>query len=151
MPVILVVGATGKQGGKAISTLLNQSNAQDLTLRFITRNTKSEASLKLVEQGCKAFEADLFHGDSLKESLEGVDSAFLMTDNMVGEDNEILQGKTFIDAAKEAGVKHIVFTSVSASDTATSVPHFRSKYKVCNAANNKLPWRALLKFRSSNT
>ena len=129
MPVFLIVGATGKQGGKAISTLLAEKNP-DVKLRFITRNPKSDASSKLVEQGCEAFEADLFHGDSLKEPLEGVDGAFLMSDAAVGEDNEVLQGKTFVDAAKEAGVKHIVFTSVCASDTATSVPHFRSKNKV---------------------
>ena len=137
MPVILVVGATGKQGGAAINMLLSQQDRNDVSLRFITRNTKSPASLKLTEQGCKGYEADIFDADSLKEPLDGVDAAFLMTDNMVGEDNEVLQGKTFVDAAKEAGVKHIVFTSVSASDTATNVPHFRSKYKVSNEYRTK--------------
>lgn len=56
-----------------------------------------------------------------------------MTDAMAGEEKEIQQGKNFVDAAKKAGVKHVVFTSVCAADTATTVPHFRSKYEVSQA------------------
>lgn len=127
---ILVVGATGKQGGKAISTLLDQQTANNLSLRFITRNPDSGSSKKLIERGAKAYKADLFDKESLKIALEGVDRAFLVTDAMAGEVKESEQGKIFIDAAKEVDVKHIVFTSVCAADTATSVPHFRSKYEV---------------------
>jgi uncharacterized protein YbjT (DUF2867 family) len=127
---ILIVGATGKQGGKAISTLLEEQSSQNLSLRFITRNPDSASSKKLIERGAKAYKADLFDKESLKVALEGVDRAFLVTDALAGEVKEAEQGKIFIDAAKEVGVKHIVFTSVSAADTATSVPHFRSKYEV---------------------
>lgn len=126
---ILIVGATGKQGGKAISNLLDQSSS-NLSLRFITRNPDSGSSKKLIERGAKAYKADLLDKESLKVALEGVDRAFLVTDAMAGEIKETEQGKVFIDAAKEVGVKHIVFTSVCAADTATTVPHFRSKYEV---------------------
>lgn len=134
MPTFLIVGATGKQGGKAISTLLDQ-NSSDVTLKFITRNPDSPSSQKLVSRGAKPVKADLGDKASLKAALEGVDRAFLVTDAMVGEEKEAAQGRTFIDAAKEAGVKHIVFTSVSAADTAVTVPHFRSKYEVSHHFN----------------
>jgi uncharacterized protein YbjT (DUF2867 family) len=131
MPTFLIVGATGKQGGKAISTLLDhQAKNKDLSLRFITRNPDSASAKKLVDQGAQAFKADLFDRESLRQALTGVDRAFLVTDAMAGEEKEAQQGKTFVDVAKEVGVKHIVFTSVSAADTAVSVPHFRSKYQV---------------------
>jgi uncharacterized protein YbjT (DUF2867 family) len=131
MPTILIVGATGKQGGRAIATLFDhQAKDKTLSLRFITRNPDSKSAKKLVDQGAKAYKADLFDRVSLKEALTGVDRAFLVTDAMAGEEKETEQGKVFIDIAKEVGVKHIVFTSVSAADTATNVPHFRSKYQV---------------------
>jgi len=131
MPTFLIVGATGKQGGKAISILLDhQAKSKDLSLRFITRNPDSASAKKLVDQGAQAFKADLFDKESLRQALTGVDRAFLMTDAMAGEEKETQQGKIFIDVAKEVGVKHIVFTSVSAADTANTVPHFRSKYQV---------------------
>jgi uncharacterized protein YbjT (DUF2867 family) len=131
MSTFLIVGATGKQGGKAISILLDhQSKDKSLSLRFITRNPDSASAKKLVNQGAQAIKADLFDKESLRQALTGVDRAFLVTDAMVGEEKEIQQGKIFIDVAKEVGVKHIVFTSVSAADTANTVPHFRSKYQV---------------------
>lgn len=131
MPTILIVGATGKQGGKAISTLFDGKSpaSSDMSLRFITRNPDSAASMKLVERGAKPYKADLLDKESLKTALTGVDRAFLVTDAMAGE-KEADQGITFVDAAKEVGVKHIVFTSVCAADIATNVPHFRTKYAV---------------------
>jgi hypothetical protein len=131
MPTFLIVGATGKQGGKAISTLLDhQAKDKDVSLRFITRNPGSASAKKLVDQGAEAFKADLLDRQSLRQALTGVDRAFLVTDAMAGEEKEAEQGQTFIDVAQEVGVKHIVFTSVSAADTAVSVPHFRSKHQV---------------------
>ncbi|WRT70446.1 uncharacterized protein IL334_007444 [Kwoniella shivajii] len=124
---ILVVGATGKQGGKAISTLLGQSN---LSLRFLTRNPSSESAKKLVEKGVTAVQGDLNDIEALDKALAGVDRAFLVTDAMAGEEKEAEQGINFVNAAKKAGVEHIVFSSVCAADTAKNVPHFRSKAKV---------------------
>lgn len=130
---ILVVGATGKQGGQAIATLLEEGTKANLSLKFITRNTDSASAQALAKRGAKPIKADLFHSDLLEAALTNVDRAFLVTDAGAGEEREALQGKTFIDAAKATGVKHIVFSSVSDADKATDVPHFRSKYEVCVA------------------
>jgi len=124
----LIVGATGKQGGKAISTLLS-NNDPSQSIRFTTRNPESKSSLALIEKGAKAYKADLLDKSSLKDALTGVDRAFLVTDAMAGE-KEVEQGTGFIDVAKECGVKHVVFTSVCAADTATMVPHFQTKDKI---------------------
>ena len=129
----LVTGATGKQGGAAIKALLDaksSSSSQIGEIRFITRNPASSSATALEKRGAKAYKADLADAESLKAALQGVQRAFLMTDAMAGEEKEAAQGKTFIDVAKEVGVKHIVFTSVCAADTATTVPHFRSKWEV---------------------
>ncbi|KAI9636563.1 uncharacterized protein MKK02DRAFT_26925 [Dioszegia hungarica] len=128
---ILIVGATGKQGGKALSNLLESPNASsNLSLRFLTRNPTSASAQKLVARGAKAVKGDLNDTSSLNSALEGVDRAFFVTDALAGEAKEVQQGKNFVNAAQKAGVKHLVFTSVCAADTATIVPHFRSKYEV---------------------
>jgi uncharacterized protein YbjT (DUF2867 family) len=124
---ILIVGATGKQGGAAISALFTETKTNpNLSIRFLTRNPDSPSSRNLIEQGAKAYKADLLDGDSLKEALTGVNRAYLVTDAMAGA-KEIDQGRIFIDAARECGVGHIVFSSSCAADTTEIVPHFNTK------------------------
>lgn len=138
-PVYLVVGATGKQGGAVINSLLDNddddatSASTGRTIRFLTRNEHSASSIKLQKRCCNAYKGDLLDKSSLQMALQGVDAAFLVTDPLKGVERETEQGITFIDAAKEAGVKHITFSSVCDADKATSVPHFQSKYKVGRA------------------
>ncbi|WVQ77624.1 hypothetical protein IAR50_007312 [Cryptococcus sp. DSM 104548] len=130
-PNILIVGATGKQGGKAAAAVLaDKTSNPDLNLTFITRNPDSNSSQKLAKQGATPIQADLFDKASLVKALQGIGRAFFVTDAGVGEEKEAQQGITFVDAAVEAGVKHLVYTSVGDADVATEVPHFRSKLKV---------------------
>ncbi len=135
---ILIVGATGKQGGQAASAILaaKASTNPEIHLRFISRNLESESARSLTERGAVGIQADLTDKQSLITALNGVDRAFFMTDALAGEEKEIQQGFTFVDAAKEAGVKVLVYTSVASADEATEVPHFRSKYKVGTTSGN---------------
>jgi saccharopine dehydrogenase-like NADP-dependent oxidoreductase len=54
---ILVTGATGKQGGAVINTLLS-SGAIDITILALTRDAKSPAAIKLEERGIKIVQGD---------------------------------------------------------------------------------------------
>ncbi|WWD21540.1 hypothetical protein CI109_106026 [Kwoniella shandongensis] len=129
----LIVGATGKQGGRTITTLLEgqgSTNREASSIHFLTRNPDGSAAKSLTAKGAKAFKGDLFDQAGLKEALKGVNRAFLVTDAAVGEEKEIQQGKNFVDVAKAQGVEHIVFSSVGGADVADTVPHFRSKFEV---------------------
>ncbi|KAK6909650.1 hypothetical protein I203_103671 [Kwoniella mangroviensis CBS 8507] len=126
---ILVVGATGKQGGQAVSTLLEEK-ASNLSIKFLTRNPTSEKAKQLTAKGLEAVEGSLDDKNTLKSALVGVQRAFLVTDAGAGEEKETQQGINFIEAAKVAEVEHLVFTSVGSADDAKNVPHFRSKAKV---------------------
>lgn len=148
---ILVCGATGKQGGQALSSLLASPQSSSLSLRFLTRNPDSPSAQKLVAKGALAIKGDLNDTASLAKALDGVNKAFFMTDAMAGEEKETQQGKNFVDAAKNAGVEHVVFTSVCAADSATIVPHFRSKYEVRIFCSFSFQMRGELRFRSRNT
>lgn len=104
MPTVLVVGATGQQGGGVVNALLSTGRS-DLTIRALTRNPGSDSAKALARKGVEPHQGDLLNRSSLAKALLGVDYAYLVTDFRGPEDvhGELKQGKEFIDSAKEAG------------------------------------------------
>jgi len=98
--MILVTGATGLNG----SELVRRLSAKGVPSRALTRNlakAQSLASLPHVE----VVEGDMANPDSLKAALRGVDRAMLISSS----DPAMLDVQSsFIDAARKAGVKHVV-------------------------------------------
>ncbi len=47
-----------------------------------------------------------------------------------GYDHEVQQGKTVAEAAKAAGVEHLLYSSVGSAHRQTGIPHFESKWEV---------------------
>jgi len=124
---VLVIGATGNQGGSVVKALLPKGHK----IRTITRNPDSDTAKKLIDQGVEVFKGDLTDFDSLVKAAEGVDTIYAMTTSFEdGTEAETKQGMTIADAAKKAGVGHFIFGSVSDADKNTGIPHFESKYKV---------------------
>lgn len=131
---ILVVGATGQQGGAVAKSLL----AQGESVRGMSRDPSK----------VKAFEAvfgQLNDRASLDQALKGIKRAFLVTTFMEeGMDAEVKHGINFIDAAKAAGVEHLVFSSVGASDRNTGIPHFDTKWLIeQHLYNSGIPYTVL--------
>jgi len=56
---ILVIGATGKQGGAVIRAILDSNEAAGFTLLGLTRNATSTASQNLIKRDVKAVQGDL--------------------------------------------------------------------------------------------
>lgn len=104
MATVLVIGATGQQGGGVIEALL-ASGRTDLNIRALTRNPASSAAKNLTNRGVKLYQGDLENRDSLVAALSDVDAAYLVTDFRGPGDveGEFQQGKNFVDAAKETG------------------------------------------------
>lgn len=65
--IVVVIGATGIQGGSVISTLLQDSIYK---IRGITRNTNSAKSQLLASKGVEMVEADLNDEASLVKAFE---------------------------------------------------------------------------------
>ena len=125
--LILVTGATGSQGGAVIQALLNQGHQ----VRGMTRNADSPTAEQLRQQGVKVVAGDFTDQDSLVHAASGVDTIFAMTTPFEeGVEAETAQGIAITNAAKEAGVGHLVYSSVADADKATGIPHFDSKYEV---------------------
>jgi len=125
--IILVSGATGQQGGSVVQALLKDGHQ----VVGITRNIESPKAIALKEQGVEMVSVDFTDKDSLVKIMKKVDTVFSMTTPFErGLEVEVNQGITMANAAKEAGVGHFIFSSVSDADRKTGIPHFDSKYEV---------------------
>ena len=125
--VVLVTGATGSQGGSVVQALLRQGQQ----VRGMTRNASSPAAEHLRKQGVEVVAGDFADQESLVRAASGVDTIFTMTTPFEeGVERETAQGIAITDAAKAAGVGHLVYSSVASADRATGIPHFDSKYEV---------------------
>ena len=122
---IAVIGATGLQGNGIVNALVNEGA---FNIRAITRNPEKYSG--------KAHEVvfgDLNNLQSLKDAFKNAYGVFVVTNFWEGAD-EIAQGKNAVDAAKEAGIEHFVWSTLpdveSISNGEFEVPHFTNKAKV---------------------
>ena len=126
---VLVVAATGQQGS---ATVRHLQQLGGFTIRGLTCNPDSPAAQKLANSGVRVFKGDMFDKASLVAALKGAASAFFMTDarNPQGVEGDVTQGNTFISACKEAGVKHVVYSSVNSPDRCNGTVIFECKLRV---------------------
>jgi uncharacterized protein YbjT (DUF2867 family) len=97
----------------------------------MTRNADSSVAEKLRQRGVEVVAGDFIDQDSLVRAASGVDTIFTMTTPFEeGVEAETAQGIAITNAAKEAGVGHLIYSSVANADKATGIPHFDSKYEV---------------------
>ncbi|MBX4957239.1 NmrA/HSCARG family protein [Rhizobium lentis] len=124
---VLVTGATGQQGGAVVRALA----ARGHRVRAISRRPDSEAAKRLAAAGVEVVAGDLDDAASVTKAATGVDTMFLMGNSYeAGTEAETRQGVTAADAAKAAGVGHLIYSSVADADKKTGIPHFESKYLV---------------------
>ena len=110
-----VTGATGKLGRLVVQQLLETQPARDLVA--IVRDKAKAADLAAT--GVEVRAADYDDPAALRSALAGVDRLLLVSSNEIGR--RFPQHKNVIDAAKEAGVKHLVYTSAPKATTSALV------------------------------
>jgi uncharacterized protein YbjT (DUF2867 family) len=126
---VLVTGATGRQGGAVVRNMLPKG----WRLRALTRKPESLESRGLAAQGVEVVAGDLEQPDSLARAAAGVYGIYSVQDFWaVGAKREVQQGKNVAEAAKKAGVKHMVYSSVGGAERKTGIPHWESKWEVEN-------------------
>ncbi len=109
--IILVTGATGKQGGAVVRALLKAGRP----VRALSRDPNSAAAQALSAQGVEVVKGDFNDATSLDAALQGVDGVFSvqMGSHPGDPDTEIVTGRALIEAARRAGVRVVVHTSVA--------------------------------------
>jgi uncharacterized protein YbjT (DUF2867 family) len=126
--VVLITGATGKQGGATVRHLAGRGG---LKLRALTRKPDSDAAQKLAAQGVEVVAGDLDDAPSLSRALAGVWGVFAVQNTWeAGVEKEEEQGKRIAKLARDAGVKHFVYSSVGSAHKQTGIPHFDNKFRV---------------------
>ncbi|KAL9111629.1 MAG: hypothetical protein Q9227_003902 [Pyrenula ochraceoflavens] len=140
----LITGATGKQGGAVVRSLLERAVSPKPNILAVTRNPDSGSAKRLASLGSNIslVKGDLDDSSAIFKNVpQKPDSVFLVTTPTFGMFNadtkgEERQGKAFVDAASQAGVKHFVFASVDrggaerSENDPTNVPHFASKHRI---------------------
>jgi len=134
--IIAVMGATGAQGGGLIRAILSDPSG-GFAARAITRDVNSDKAKELAKLGAEVVAADLDDPASIKKAFQGAYGAFCVTFfwNHFSPDKEIAHATTMAQAAKEAGVKHVIWSSledtrkwIPLSDN--RMPTLQGKYKV---------------------
>ncbi|MGO4334990.1 NmrA/HSCARG family protein [Labrys sp. KB_33_2] len=124
---VLVTGATGQQGGAVARDLLSRGHH----VKALSRRPDSAGAQALAAAGAQIVPGDLDDTASIVKAASDVDTMFLMGTMLAdGTDGETRQGIAAADAAKAAGIGHLIYSSVADADKATGIPHFDSKYLV---------------------
>ena len=125
---VVVFGATGRQGGAVARHLL----ADGWSIRAVTRKPDGAKAKVLADAGADVVEADMADRASLDRVLAGAHGVFNVQNPQIsGHDGEIAQGRNVADAAKAAGVQHLVYGSAGMGKP-TGVPSWDAKVVVAD-------------------
>lgn len=134
--IIAVVGATGAQGGGLVRAILDEHGGP-FSARALTRDPRSEKAAELARRGAEVVHADLDDPQSLRRAFEGAWGAYCVTNfwEHHSPERELQQARNMAEAAKAAGLLHVVWSTledtrrqVSLGDT--RMPTLMGKYKV---------------------
>ncbi|EGC33991.1 hypothetical protein DICPUDRAFT_92307 [Dictyostelium purpureum] len=130
--IISVFGATGAQGGSVARALLKDGKFK---VRALTRDPNSDSSKKLKAEGCEVVKCDVVDSkQDIEAAIKGSYGVFLVTAFWNYFTKEKEYGNKVADACFDAGVEHLVFSSLSAckkiSNGRIDVPHFDLKAEI---------------------
>jgi len=134
--IIAVVGATGAQGGGLVRAIMNDPSG-GFTARAITRDINSDKAKELKALGAEVVAGDIDDEASLQRAFTGAYGAFCVTFFWAhfSAEKEIAEAGNMARAAKAAGVKHVIWSTLE--DTRKSIPlsdsrmpTLHGKYKV---------------------
>ncbi len=134
--IIAVIGATGAQGGGLVRAIMNEPGC-GFVVRALTRDVNSEKARVLAGLGIDLVAANLDDGESLKRAFAGVYGAFCLTNfwEHFSPEKEYAQAKAQAEAAKQAGVQHVIWSTLEDTRkwvplTDKRMPTLMGKYKV---------------------
>jgi uncharacterized protein YbjT (DUF2867 family) len=124
--LIVVTGATGRQGGAVTRALLGTG----WRVRALTRDPSSQKAQALSTLGAEMIQGNLDNQQSLQSAFQGAYGVYSVQNPQLSNlETEVRQGKLVADVAKEVNVQHFVYSS-SAVENPTGVGLWDSKLQV---------------------
>src|SRR5690606_20902045 len=111
--IIAVLGSTGAQGGGLCRAILADPSG-GFACRAVTRDPNKDKAKELQSKGAEVVRGDLDDVESLKQAFAGAHGVYAVTnfwEHFSGE-KEKAQAKNVAEAAKAAGVKHVVWSTL---------------------------------------
>ena len=134
--IIAVVGATGVQGGGLAKAILADPSS-GFSVRAITRDPSKDNAKALAAKGAEVVSANLDDVESLKKAFAGAHGVFGVTNfwEHFSAEKEKAQAKNIAEAAKAAGVKHVIWSTLEDTREFMSpddkrMPMLQEKYRV---------------------
>ncbi|MPY81263.1 MAG: NAD(P)H-binding protein [Actinophytocola sp.] len=122
--LVAVTGATGRQGNAVTRHLLRNG----WRVRALTRTPDSKRAQALKGLGADVVRADFDEPDTLRAAFHDAHGVYSVQNPMIsGIDGEIRQGIAVADAARDAGVSHVVYGSAGTGASDTGVGSWESK------------------------
>jgi len=133
--IIVVFGATGRQGGSVVDSLLKENKWE---IRGVTRDPQSEAAKSLAQKGIQVVQANSSNNEDLERVIDGAYGVFAVTNfwdkEIFGKQNlseEQRQGELITDVSFAKGVHHFIFSSLhnakEISNGKLTLPHWTGK------------------------
>lgn len=112
---LLVTGAAGQLGQRVIHHLIETYKVVPADIVAATRNPDKLAALTAT--GIQTRKADFDDPATLAAAFAGIDRLLIIsTDALDTPGKRLVQHRAAVDAAKKAGVKHILYTSMPSPD-----------------------------------
>src|SRR5437667_1039448 len=134
--IIAVIGSTGWQGGGLAHAILNDPSG-GFACRAITRKVDGDQAKALAAKGAEVVQANLDDVESLKKAFAGAYGVYGVTNfwEHFSAEKEKVQAKNIADAAKAAGVKHVIWSTLEDTRKLMEpgdkrMPTLQEKYRV---------------------
>ena len=109
---IVITGATGQLGRLVVEALLDSGVPAE---QIVAAGRSTDRIADLGERGVQVQSLDYSQPESLRQAFAGADKVLLVSGSEVGQ--RVEQHRNAIEAAKEAGVGLIAYTSIANADT----------------------------------
>jgi uncharacterized protein YbjT (DUF2867 family) len=123
---VLVLGATGQQGG----AVARQLRANKWRVRALVRDPRKPEAQALQRLGIELVQGDLDTPASVTSAMQDMHGVFSVQAVLSNPEQEVRQGKTVADSAKTTGITHLVYSSAGGADRSIDIAAFKAKGEI---------------------